>query len=138
MSLLTPRRLNPADYKGAGSWASNLIQVLNLREEGLLDLINGRLSVGDNVNGQVTTVSFTTPSNYATGGFTATSFVYNGNGASCCLIGSITCTKPGGVITSPTSLQWSFNNNVSPPSIQINYVAGLAAGQSYSMTVLVL
>ena len=135
--LLTPRRLNLSDFKGAPDWMPSLVSTLNLQQNDQQQLINGALTVGDNINGQVSSLTFTVPtSGYLTGSFPAVSFTYNGKTLpKNVIIGQITCTN-GKTILLPTSLQWTYNNNVSPPTISITYVTGLTAGLTYNLTVL--
>lgn len=139
MSQLTPRRINVEDLKGAPSWAPPLVSVLNLFFEDVIRTVNGRLQLNDNVSGMVFTATVTTPADYATGGFPPVSFNYTGKlQPSCVLIGNISCTKPAEAILTPTSLQWSYNNSVSPNQVRIDYVAGLKPSQTYSITFLCL
>ena len=133
---LPSRRINIEDLKGAPNWVPPMVSTINLGNEDLVRAVNGRLVVGENINGLVTTVTFTTPSDYATGGFPALQFSYTAAiRPSCLLIGSISGPSP---ILSPTSLTWSYNNSVTPNLVRVTYVAGLAASTTYTMTLLAL
>ena len=138
MPNLDYRRIAIKDLKGAPDYIAVMLNPLNLFMEQSTALINGRLTFGSNVSGMVYTVSFTTPSTYATGGFNAFSFNFTGKARpSACLIGSITQTSPAGTILTSPGVQWSFNNAVNPPQVNITYVSGLAANQTYSITLIV-
>lgn len=138
MANLDFRRIAIEDMKGAPDWVSVIINPTNLYMEQSSALINGRLTFGSNVSGMVNVSTFTTPSDYATGGFNGYSFNFTGKARpNACLIGSITQTSPAGNIITPTSVQWTYNNSVSPTQVNINYVAGLQAGYTYSLTLVV-
>jgi hypothetical protein len=138
MANLDFRRVAIEDMKGAPDWVSVIINPVNLFMEQCSALINGRLTFGSNVSGMVNTTTFTTPSTYATGGFNAFSFNFTGKARpSACIIGSITQTSPSAVILTPTAVQWSFNNAVNPPQVNILYVAGLLPNTTYSLTLVV-
>jgi hypothetical protein len=138
MANLDYRRIAIEDMKGAPDWVSVIINPVNLYMEQSSALINGRLTFGSNASGMFNTTTFTTPANYDTGGFNAYSFNFTGKvRPSACLIGSITQTSPVGNIITPTSVQWTYNNSVSPTQVNINYVAGLQAGYTYSLTLVV-
>lgn len=139
MSQLPTRRLSLGDLPSAPSWMQTVVSTFNLFNQDALNAVNGRLTIGDNLNGQVNTVSFVTPANYAAGGFPAVSFQYKGKfRPSSLILGDISQTKPIGTILLATSLQWSYNNNVDPPVITVTYVAGLAPSQQYSATFIAL
>lgn len=136
---LTPRRINVEDLKGAPNWAPPLVNSINLSQEDVVSTVNGKLEIGTNVSGQIYSVSFTTPSNYSTGGFPTLSFNFTGAiRPQVLLVGNISQTKPVGVILTSQSAQWSYNNNVSPPSIKVNYVSGLLPSTTYNITFLAL
>lgn len=139
MSSLVQRRINVEDLRGAPDWVPILISPINLQSEDLVSFFSGRITIGDNVNGQVVTTSFTTPADYATGGFNSFQFAYTGKfQPKSCLIGQVTCTKPAEPILSATSLQWVYLNNTQPNTVKVTYVAGLKPSQTYSITILCL
>jgi hypothetical protein len=139
MSSFPSRRINVEDLRGAPEWAPVLIAPLNLQNEDLVNLLNGKLQVGSNINGQIYSTSFVTPTDYLTGGFVSFSFTYSGKyQPSAVLIGALTCTKPAEPIITATSLSWSYLNGVSPPQVKVSYVAGLKASHQYSITVIAL
>lgn len=133
------RRLNKEDIPNAPNWISDIINPLNTFQEQTLALLNGQLSIGQNVQGQKFTSSFTTPSTYATGAFTPIKFLYIGGGQpSCLMIGQITRTD-GTAITTPVSITgWTLNINTSPYQAYITYIAGLSASTQYSGTFILL
>lgn len=136
---LTPRRINVEDLKGAPNWAPALVNSINLSQEDVVTTVNGKLEIGPNVSGQIYSVSFSTPSTYSTGGFPALSFNFTGQiRPQVLLIGSITQTKPSAPILTSQSVQWSYNSNVSPGQVRINYVSGLLPATTYSITFLAL
>lgn len=135
MASLDFRRIAIEDLKGAPAWVSIIITPINLFFEQCAGFVNGRLTFGSNVSGMVYTSTFTNPSNYATGGFNKFSFNFTGKvRPSSCVIGNITTS---GTILNPTSVQWTYNNAVTPPQVNINYVAGLNANQQYTITLVV-
>lgn len=133
------RRLNVEDLRGAGPWVSTLINPINTFNEQVYNLLNKQLQIGPNVSGMVFTTTFTTRSDYATGGWVPIVFNFTGSVApTSCLLGSIDKTNPAGLILEATSLIWSFNINTSPAQVSIDYVAGLAASTTYQATLLLL
>lgn len=133
---LPARRLNAADYREA-DWLTRLVSALNLQRNDLTQLLNGQLVLGDNVNGQLAQLSFTTPADYATGGFPSLSFQTQLRRPTAVLLGNVQRTDDAPILT-PTSLTWSFINSTEPARIRINYVAGLVANQTYNISVVVL
>ena len=139
MSSLAYRRIAMEDLKGSPPWISTVINPLNLFFEQSTSLVNGNLSIGDNVSGQITQATFITPTNYSTGGFPQVSFSFTGKAApKVCSIGKIQQIKPIGTILTAQSVQWSFSNSTNPPHINIEYIAGLIPATTYTVTFLVL
>lgn len=136
---LTQRRLNPEDFKGADKWVPPMVANLNLQREDLVELINGNLSIGDNIAGQVQTVTFSTGAGYAGGDFPSVSFAYLGYARPrVVLIGQLIQTRPAAPILTATSLSWTYINSQVPARVRIDYVAGLLPSTTYQMTVVVL
>ena len=136
MPALTFRRVKMEDLKGAPQWVSPLLTSLNLFMEQCTNIINGQLTVGSNINGMTNSQALTVPSGYPTK-FNTFSFQYTGKSQpTTCVIGAIT-DQSGATITSPTSIQWYYNSNVTPPAVTITYVAGLTAGHTYNITLAV-
>lgn len=139
MGGLTQRRINVEDLPGAPNWVPTLINPINLTQEDLVSFFDGRITIGDNVNGMLYSTSFSTPADYLTGGFNSFAWNYTGKfQPKNVLIGSIVCTKPVEDIIVPTSVYWTYNNGVSPNQVRVKYVAGLKASQTYSINLLVL
>lgn len=133
------RRFSISDYPTADSWVETMFSPLNVFCEQTVSNLTKNLSIGQNVQGQKFSTSFTTPSDYATGGFTKITFQYTGGGTpNCFLIGSISRTD-GTAILTPVTITSAFSNiNVSPLQVTINYIAGLAADTKYNITLLAL
>lgn len=129
------RKLRLSDVPGAPNWLGNVFSNLNLFGEQIQSLFATGTDISL-IQGQKYTSTFTTPSNYATGGFQQIKFNYNGNGSpNCFQIGNI-AKGDGTLILSPVTVtSASFNQNTSPPQILVNYVAGLAASTKYTLTV---
>lgn len=115
-----------------------MMQTINFVNEDVITALNGRLTVGDNVSGLITTFSVTPLAGYVGGDFTPITFQYSAfQRPSVCLLGSVKDTS-GDVILNATSLQWSYSNSTSPAVISINYISGLTFGKSYTCTVITL
>jgi hypothetical protein len=139
MALPEFRRINVEDLHGAGPWIPTLINPLNIFNEGVYNILNKQLVIGQNVSGMTFTATFTTRADYATGGWVPIVFNFTGaNAPKSCLLGSIDQTSPAAVILTATSLIWSYNINTAPPQVSVNYVAGLLASKTYQATFLVL
>lgn len=133
------RRFSIQDYAKAPDWLGQLFQPLNLFSETTVQTLNKNLLIGENVQGQKYTTTFTTPADYLTGGFQQITFTYTGGGQpDCCLVGSITRSDGLPILFPVTSPGWSLNNNTNPFTVVINYVAGLDPSIIYTATFLVL
>ena len=136
MANLSYRRIAMEDIKGAPEWMATVLNALNLFLEQCVSAINGNLTFADNIDGMKTTVSFTTPADYATGGFPNVQFTNGGTSTpSCCVIGKITASN-GSKILNPTSIQWTFLTSTNPGAIKIDYIAGLEANKTYTANLL--
>ena len=133
------RRFTVSDYPTAPEWASQMFNPLNLFCEGTIQSLNKGLVLGQNIQGQKFTTSFTTLSGYAAGDFTTISFAYTGSGQpDCLLIGNIS-KADGSTILLPVSItSWYLNINVSPYQLTVKYVAGLVANTKYNITFVTL
>lgn len=133
------RRLNTEDLKG-DNWRGPLTTNMNTFNEGVYNVLNKQLSIGSNVNGMMFSgFAFTTRAAYATGDFVPIKFNYTGAAApQNCLLGSIDQTEPAAIILAATSLIWSYNNNVAPPQVSINYIAGLLPLTTYVASFILL
>lgn len=139
MTLPVFRRFIPSDIPNAPNWMQIILTPLNIFCEQVVATLNKNLVIGENVQGQKYSTSFTTPAGYATGDFQRLSFNYTGGGQPTCItLGSIT-RDDGTLILSPVTVtSWSMNINTIPSQVQINYIAGLAASTKYNITFLVL
>jgi hypothetical protein len=132
------RRFAAADYPTAPSWLGGMFASLNVFCETVVQTLTKNLVIGQNVQGMKYTTSFTTLSDYATGGFTPITFTYTGGGIpDCCIIGSINKTSGAAVYTGAV-ITWTINKNVNPPTITINYIHGLEVTSTYNITFLVV
>lgn len=141
MSLPDYRRINIEDIKGAPSWMIPVVNSYNTFCESVVRLLNKGLVVGQNVSGMVFKASFTTSSTYTTGTWVPIRFNWAGAlsiAPAACFIGAISQTTPAATVVDPVSLDWSFDNSVSPSQVVINYVAGLKNSTKYSVTFVLL
>lgn len=118
-------------------WIERLITPLNIFLEQTYSLFNSNLTVGDNINGRLIQTTFSTPSDYSTGGFTTFLIPWNKTvNANIVTLGYI---KPSAnllsVITEPTSVQW---NQINTANIRIDYITGLADSTKYTVRFLIL
>jgi hypothetical protein len=139
MTLPVFRRFTLQDIPAAPNWMSNILTPLNLFCETTVSSLNKNLTIGDNVQGQKFSTSFTTPSDYSGGGFPTVRFAYTGGGQpNCLLLGSISRAN-GTQLLSPVSINdWFLNINQNPFQVTVNYIAGLAANTKYNVTFLVI
>jgi hypothetical protein len=132
------RRFTQQDYPEAPNWLGQLFGPLNTFAETTVATFNKNLVVGQNVQGQKYSTSFTTGagSPYT---MTPVEFRYTGGGQpDCCVIGKISPVD-GTAITTPVSItQWFMNLNTNPYTVTINYIAGLSANTKYNITFLVI
>lgn len=130
------RRFTASDVPTAPNWISYIFNPLNVFCEQVVQALTKNLVIGENVQGMKYSVTFTTDANYLTGSFLPIKFQYTGGGQpNCLLIGQ--CVG----LTTTTQIpyaSWSLNQNTNPYTININYIAGLAASTKYTVTVVVL
>jgi hypothetical protein len=107
--------------------------------EQTVNAFDKNLTIGQNVQGQKFSTTFTTLADYALGVFTPIIFQYSGNGLpNCCLIGQLV-KFDGTKILQPYSMgNWTLNTNKTPPQVVISYIAGLEVGVKYNVTFVVL
>jgi hypothetical protein len=100
--------------------------------------LNKNLTIGENVQGQKASITFTTGSGspYA---FPIQKFRYTGGGIpNCCLIGRVQRADLQ-MITDPITItSWYLDLNTNPYTVVIDYIAGLAADTKYTITLLVI
>lgn len=136
MPLPSVRRIDRSSLKEAPSWIEALLTPLNSFMQSVYALLDGGLTIGANVQGQFRSIGFTTPADYASGGFERL-VISNPlrNPATCVIIAKISeATSADPLLTSATSVQWSPD----PDGVKIRYVAGLQADTRYSATFLIL
>jgi hypothetical protein len=130
--------VNIQDLPGAPKYVPIMLTQMNLGNDDLTNLVNGNLTIGDNVNGMIFKTSFVTPTAYLTGEFNTFRFNFTGSTPpNSVTIGQIACTSPIEAIISPVSVFWNLVNNVSPNQVFVSYIAGLKANHTYSVTLLV-
>lgn len=133
------RRYSIADVPRAPEWLTLVFGPLNVFSEQVVQLFSKNLVIGENVQGSKFSYTFSTPAAYAAGDFSPISYVYTGGGAPSCLLVGKVVDVTGALILSPVSVtSWLFNTNENPPTIVVNYIAGLTAGQRYAVTLLAL
>ncbi len=133
------RRFIIQDYPGAPQWVDRMFGPLNLFCEQTVASLNKGLALNANVQGQAYSVSFTTPANYASGGFTPIVLNYVGGGQPSCLLLGRIIRNDGTLITTPVTVTgWNLNLNTNPYQVNVTYVAGLAASTQYNMNFIVM
>lgn len=139
MALPVFRRLTIADIPDTPEWMNGVFGILNLFGETTVQVLNKGLTIGDNVQGSVYNISINTSTGYATGDFTPITYRYSSGGRpASLLIGQITDSS-GALILAPVSVtSWFLNLNTSPPTITVNYIAGLSPNKRYNITLLAL
>lgn len=101
------------------------------------NLLSGNLQFDQNIDSQISSVTFATPSNYSDGAntnFTSTaiSVPFNPNGI--VLLG-IQQINSNAVFIKPVFPSWFYNAN---SQVVINYVTGLQPSTNYSITILII
>jgi hypothetical protein len=130
-------RFTIGDIPKAPEWVGYVFQKLNLFCEQTVATLNRNLTFGENVQGQKYTVTINTPADYATGGFSRVTLAYTGGGVpTCCIVGRVSGAST--IITPVMVSDWSFNQNVNPGTVNIGYIAGLAASERYEISLLVV
>lgn len=137
--LPTFRRFNKSDFPASPNWFNNIFDSLNAYCEQTNSLLDQGLTIGQNVQGQKFSITFTTSASYSSGNFTPLTYSYTGGGKpNCLMIGQINRVDRVS-ITSPVSItDWTMNTNKSPYLITINYIAGLAANTQYNVTMVII
>jgi len=101
--------------------------------------LNKVIVIGENIQGQKFTTTFTTITGYTSGSFQPITFNYVNQGQpNCLVIGNIYRDDGVRILTPVAITDWSLNINKSPANVNINYIAGLAANVTYHITVLAL
>ena len=130
------RKLRTSIVPNAPDWVADMFSNLNLFSE----QVSGVFAQGSNlalIQGMTNEQTFTTPSTYATGGFTPLQFAYTERGRpTCFLIGNIIRTD-GTPILNNRSLNAYFVPG-SPGQVYVTYVTGLLPLVTYTLTTLVL
>ena len=128
-------RLSSRDTPTAPNWMEIVYSKLNLVLEGTITSL-GNLTIGENVQGMKYTTTFTTLSDYTSGGFIPILFNYTGVGQpSCLVIGRVVGVTP----LNPISINsWALNTARLPSQVSVNYIAGLSNSTKYTITFLFL
>lgn len=133
------RRFTISDYPNAPDYMAQMFTPLNTFCEQTVSILNRNVAIGENVQGQKFQVRFTTDANYATGTFTPILFNYTGSGQpDQLLVGRVNNVSGATILTPVTVTNWFLNINKSPAVITINYIAGLAANETYVVSLIAL
>lgn len=139
MTLPVFRRFSLQDLPSAPNWMEQVIVPLNLFCETTVSALNKNLTIGENVQGQTYSTSFTTPEDYLTGKFNPFSFAYHSGGQpKNLLIGKIERDDNVLIIKPYALTRWILNINTSPPRVTVGYIAGLDELTKYNVTLLVI
>lgn len=130
------KRFSVGDYPTAPDWLAYMFNSLNNFGETTVQTLNKNLIVGENVQGQKYSTSFTSNT---LSEITPITFQYTGGGQpDCCLIGQIT-KNDGTTITTPIAItDWSLNINTTPFLVTIRYLSVLEPSTKYNVTFLVI
>ena len=139
------RRILREDLPNAPDWVNSVLTPLNLFFEQVYNVVNRKLTIGDNVNGMVYTGTIRVPSNYVDGvstNFSPVSFQYTGTYTpTSVLMGKITLVSSTYTpIIKPVYVDWSTSTSSSSNAtlITVNYITGLEASKQYNITLLCL
>lgn len=118
------------------SWIDNLLSVINSFMESIYTLLNKNISLTDNVNCKIFEYTFTTKSDYSTGGFDAIDVTVKLNNK---ISGVLVFTVNNLSDTSALSItaktaEWEPR----PDMCRIKYIAGLANSTKYSVRLLII
>lgn len=129
------RRLNQQDIPTAPNWLAYIFNNLNLFGEQVVNTLNKNLVIGENVQGQKFSVTFTTSPTYVMGDFTPLVLSYTGGGTPTCLVLGHTLKADNTPVGnfSVSVADWSLNINKKPATITINYISGLANSTKYTV-----
>lgn len=118
------------------SWIDGLLSVLNSFMESIYTLVNGNISLTDNINCRIFNYTFTTKSDYSTGGFDAilVSVKLNSkiNGVIVFAVNNLSDTSA--VSLTAKSAEWDEQ----PNACRIKYIAGLANSTKYQVRLLII
>lgn len=130
------RRFAVGDYSTAPEWLGQIFNPLNTFAETTVQTLNKNLTIGQNVQGQKYSISFTSS---AASEITPITFQYTGGGQpDCCLLGQIT-KNDGTTITTPIAItDWSLNINTTPFLVTIRYLSVLEPSTKYNAVFVVL
>lgn len=117
-------------------WTDNLLSVLNSFMESIYTLLNKNISLTDNVNCRIFNYTFTTKSDYTTGGFDSISISVNLNskinGVIVFAVNNLTDTSA--ISLTAKSVEWDEQ----PGACRIKYIAGLANSNKYNVRLLII
>ena len=136
MALPVFRRFSQQDVPTAPNWIAAIFNPLNVFCEQTVQALNKNLTIGENVQGQKFSTSFTTLPDAS---FLPINFNYTGGGQpNCCLIGQI--SRPDGIpiVNSTTITSWTLNINTRPALVTITAIGNLVPNTKYNLTVVVL
>lgn len=124
------------NFPDQSTWIGRLLAPLSAVLENMLLALTGNLSIGDNVIGTVQTFTVNTDPNYATGKFTPLRILWGPgsfNPPKAVLVGRVvTPSNQPKTYTAITAQDWSYDFGSN--SILINYVSGLTASSTYTIT----
>lgn len=136
MKIPSFREIRTRDFPEVPTWLESLMYPINSFLQLVSQAMQGQLTIGDNVQGQYKSITFTTLSDYSLGNWTvidvSTSLVKKVDAV---LIAQINKQSSiGEVITLPVSLDWKQVNTV----VKLNYIAGLEDNVTYTAKLLIL
>lgn len=141
MASLPPvRRITKEDLRDAPDWITHLLYPLNTFMEAVYSALDANLTLGENVAGAISTLSFKTRSDYLTAspledGFETQTVTnplkYKPRSVT---VGQVIEKEKYTTITDPVNIHWDYLNN----SIRIKYVSGLEASKKYEINLLVM
>lgn len=128
------RRFTSSDVPTAPNWINYIFNPLNIFCEQTVQALNKNLVIGENVQGQKYSYTFTTDPLYVAGTFQTIKLQYTGGGTpNCLMIGQVS-----GVLLATPYVSWNLNLNTNPYTINITSISGLTGSQKYTINFVVL
>lgn len=128
------KRLTREDYIDAPAWIGRLFPVLNDFMQQTTAVLTNNVAFGENIQARAFTTTVTAPAGYATGAFEPIRFSWPGaNLPNAVLITRVLKQDGTPYLGSVGTPAWNFVNGV-----VVTYVPGLVAGDTYSISFLVV
>lgn len=135
MKAPVPNRLLLEDYQDAPPWFGRVLAVLNRFQEQTIAVLDGGISLGENIYARKFGTNFTTVPTYGTGTFAPISFSWNSAALpNLVLLTSVELANGTPFLGNVGTVQWNYNSG----NIIISYIPGLAINTQYTFTFLAI